>query len=353
MRGENAMSKSKGKKNYSYKEYTFTYEGKRYHTYGKTEREAKRKADKKLEELKAKSRAVTDYTVAEWTDAWINTYKTNTSASWKKAVKRMIDKDINPSIGNMMLADVRPMDIAEVTNALSKYSESYANKILLVIKQIFKAAEENELIVKDPARSAKLPKCRANTERRTITPLERETAIKTAREHPEDGRLFMIMLFCGCRPQEVSALQMKDFDMENHVLHITKARKSDGEIGEPKSKAGVRDVPIPDALIEFLPEKESEEYVCVNTVGDPLTRESSQRMWKRFKKAMDIETDMTPYCFRHTYCTDLQDAGVPIVVASRLMGHSDIALTSKIYTHHSKESFDDALTKLNKLHECK
>ena len=295
--------------------------------------------------------------------------KQRQTASWKNAVERMIENDILPEIGGMNLADILPVDIARVTNNLSKYSESYARKILLVLKQIFRTAEENDLIAKDPARSAKLPKCRENKGRRTITPHERELAVRTAIKHPEDGLLFMVMLYCGCRPQEVAALYMRDFDIENHVLHITKARKADGNIGTPKSKSGVRDVPLPDALIEMLPNKGADELLCVNTFGDPLTREATQRMWNRFKRDMELEhgtktyrnkliephlpDDLTPYCFRHTYCTDLQDAGVPIVVASRLMGHSDISLTSKIYTHHSKDSFDDALARLNRLHESK
>jgi integrase len=42
--------------------------------------------------------------------------------------------------------------------------------------------------------------------------------------------------------------------------------------------------------------------------------------------------DLRPYCLRHTYGTDLQDADVPINVAKYLMGHEDIATTGNIYT---------------------
>ena len=41
---------------------------------------------------------------------------------------------------------------------------------------------------------------------------------------------------------------------------------------------------------------------------------------------------LVPYCLRHTYCTDLQRAGVPINGAKYLMGHSDISVTANIYT---------------------
>lgn len=63
-----------------------------------------------------------------------------------------------------------------------------------------------------------------------------------------------------------------------------------------------------------------------------------------------VADDLVPYCLRHTYCTDLQSAGVPINVARELMGHSDISITAKIYTHHSEIDFDNAKQLINKLH---
>lgn len=351
-----------------YKTSSFTYEGKRYYCYGKTQREADRKADRKLEELKKGLVTVSPgITVDEWTKKWKATYKTNVSSHWSGCIDHMIEAEISPAIGKKSIASVKPVDIAAIANGLSKYSESYAKKIMFVLGQIFRTAVDNDLIVKSPVRGVKLPVCKANESHRSITMAERELTLHVAYNAPQDGLFFVIMLYCGCRPQEVCALLGKDFDTGNMVLHITKARKSDGTIGEPKSKAGIRDIPIPDALLPWLKDIKPDEYVCTNVYGEPLIKESANRMWKRFKRRMDIENgakvyrnqiiestladDLTPYCYRHTYCTDLQDAGVPLVVASRLMGHSDISLTAKIYTHASKDSFEDAKDRINNLHK--
>ena len=43
---------------------------------------------------------------------------------------------------------------------------------------------------------------------------------------------------------------------------------------------------------------------------------------------------------RHTFFTDCQAAGVPLNVAKEWMGHSDISVTSKIYTHMVDEVFE-------------
>ena len=55
-----------------------------------------------------------------------------------------------------------------------------------------------------------------------------------------------------------------------------------------------------------------------------------------------VADDLVPYCLRHTFCTDLQDAGVPINIAKELMGHSDISITAKIYTHQTEYAFNNA-----------
>lgn len=57
---------------------------------------------------------------------------------------------------------------------------------------------------------------------------------------------------------------------------------------------------------------------------------------------LPLADDFTLYNLRHTYCTDLEKAGVPINIASRLMGHSSINITAKIYTHASTQALEMA-----------
>ena len=67
--------------------------------------------------------------------------------------------------------------------------------------------------------------------------------------------------------------------------------------------------------------------------------------------AIDPETsvvadDLTPYCLRHTYATDLQSADVPINVAKDFLGHKSIDMTSQIYIHLSVDAFAEASLKV-------
>ena len=60
-----------------------------------------------------------------------------------------------------------------------------------------------------------------------------------------------------------------------------------------------------------------------------------------------LAPDLTPYCLRHTFCTDLQRAGVPINVAKELMGHANISVTANIYTHRDQKVFHSNMAKLD------
>lgn len=66
-------------------------------------------------------------------------------------------------------------------------------------------------------------------------------------------------------------------------------------------------------------------------------------------EAPELLGQLQPYCLRHTYCTDLQRAGVPLNVAKYLMGHSDISVTANIYTHTTEDVIRDAADKIEAL----
>ena len=119
--------------------------------------------------------------------------------------------------------------------------------------------------------------------------------------------------------------------------------------------AGIRDIPIHSQLRPRLLEARGKPFSPVFPTGrgGRQNENSLRRMWTGFKRELDIylgaevyrnqiirsvvAPDLTPYCLRHTFCTDLQRAGVPLNVAKELMGHSDISTTANIYVHMDVE----------------
>jgi len=54
------------------------------------------------------------------------------------------------------------------------------------------------------------------------------------------------------------------------------------------------------------------------------------------------EDRRSPHVLRHTFCTHLADADVPIDVIRQLAGHADIRTTT-IYTHIHDNPLEDAI----------
>jgi len=234
-----------------------------------------------------------------------------------------------------------------------------------MLREIFRTAYQNELINNDITKNLSRPKGIPPKERRNITSKERTALLTVLNGHR--GEVFIkLQLYCGLRPGEALALKWCDIDFNNNIININKARKKDGQVGPPKSKAGNRDIPIPTVLVGLLKAQKQEPFnlVCTQIKGSPHTESSKKKLWKNIKRKMNIEMgcnvyrnelippypltdDFVMYNLRHTYCTDLQKAGVPIDVARRLMGHSSIDITSKIYTHASSNVLEQARDLIN------
>lgn len=371
------------KGNDGYYRKTFTFDGKRYSVRATTPELLYEKLAKMKSDLKNGTKVVNGNTlVGQWAFEWLDTYKKDSVR--KRTYDRYVGSLNNiliPAIGNMRIKDVRQVHLQRVLNSLKGKSEDYARKIRQMLYSIFDKAKKSNMILDNPAEDLDLPMVRPGMSRRTITAEERERILALCETH-RAGLWVLTMLYCGLRPGETIPLTWNDIDFDRAVLKISKAyERGNTEFKEPKSMAGIREVPIPAPLMEklkeYCPKDKPFDFVFQqfdhtknrNPTGDHHTLGTLRSLWDDFKTELDISMgaryeergqrkkkvvtlsvvadDLVPYCLRHTYCTDLEAAGVPINVASRLMGHANISITSKVYTHNSAAAFDNAANAIN------
>ena len=354
-------------KKYSYIRKTMTFEGKRYEVTGKTEQEALEKlAELKVSLQRGEKTVGGNSTVDRWFREWVDVYK-KPSGMTAKSLENIESKYrlyLKPAIGSMKLKDVREVHLQKILNSQEGMSYGHVSAIYSLMQNLFRKARLTRMIVYDPSEGIQLPHSVKRT-RRSITEEERKALLKTAETH-RGGLLALLSLYAGLRPGESMALQWKDIDFEKNEIHVYKALESGStNIKGPKTQAGVRDIPIHAALLPKLQaaQKGPFDFVLTDTKGRPLTNITKQRMWDSFKYQMDVnmgakrkrsaivESKMAPdfnvYCLRHTFCTDLQRAGVPINVAKELMGHANISVTANIYTHRDSQTLHANIQKLS------
>ncbi len=352
-----------------------TVDGRVYKIRADTKEELAVKEYKKRQELENGIRKITrSILVRDWTEEWMENYKRpSVSAETFQSYSNVIRKHIIPEIGNMRISAVKPIHVQKMVNRLSGMSKKMIDRVTQLTWSMFDAAKANDLVIDNPAERIKKPKG-TKTGRRAITDTERRYTLQLAETHPA-GMLVKFSLYCGLRPGETCALQWRHIDFSKKVLHVESTIKRCGGVGEPKTSAGIRVVPIPDLFLQDLKKYRSccgwptdpFDYILRNNSGGRMSANVIRSRWQSFKNDLNIlmgcdsidgkavppyrvADDLVLYCYRHTYCTDLQDAGVPINIAKDLMGHADISITSKIYTHSTEKSFNSARQLINKLH---
>lgn len=273
---------------------------------------------------------------------YLETYKkSSVSASWYRDLCWIKDMLVE-GISNKPVGKITPIEVQSFLNSCD-YADSTMKKIYDFTKKIFRHAQINGTT--DYTFDLIVPRGRPAKSRRSLTDREQLALLKVIKGTRAEA-FISIMYYCGLRPSEVSALTWSDIDFDRNVLTVSRAVKRNDAIGEPKSRAGVREVPIPSNLSTVLQNTpKSSIFVCWQRNGHH-TKSSVRKLWQKIKKELETELcheiDFSLYDIRHTYCTNLERAGVPINIASRLMGHSDISLTSKIYTHASSEALEIA-----------
>lgn len=319
-----------------------------------------------------------DTKFGEFMDIYLRAYKASRVSPDTLAFLEIIGRKIVDGVGDMKVSRIKPLQIQEYLNTLTGYSEGYLSKIFQLTCQVFEHAYRNGLTAVDYSLILQMPQGNPSKTGRSLTDQERKALLEILPGFR--GEIFCkLILYCGIRPGEAMALQWKDIDFKREELNVNKAFKRSGYIGYPKSDAGFRTIPIPSHLIPLLKEHYTgpTQRVCVNSNGKPYTEGARRAMWKAVKRRMNIAMGCTVknnkllpptftnkngttftlpfpldekfdmYFLRHTYCTDLERAGVPINIARRLMGHASIEITAKIYTHYNDESMERARNLIN------
>ncbi|MDD4591705.1 MAG: site-specific integrase [Parabacteroides sp.] len=339
---------------------TFTFEGKRYDIVAKSDEELAVKIAMRKRDLKEGKETISNsMTVRSWFKTFMKSYKEGSLSpeTYDDYFSRWNSK-IDPYIGSMKIKDVRQIHCQNVINQMDGSSKTYIKKVANTMFQMFERAKSNKLILENPAADIEFPEAEDGTHR-ALTDFERDITIKVAEYH-RGGLWVLTLLYCGLRPSEAARLDGRHLDFMNKRVIVEGAVKKKGNrLGKTKTESGNRILPMPSNLEQKFRDLKRKplEPVFQNNNGGRLSKTNMRILWNNFKREMNIAAgcevyrnqvlppyriadDLVPYCYRHTFCTDLEAAGVSINEASRLMGHKDIRVTSKIYTHYSQESFD-------------
>lgn len=280
----------------------------------------------------------------KWADEWLYTYKEPDvrPITFDTTYYRPVTLHILPYFKGRYLQDISQADLKRFANTIKHFSQSLINRIMLCLYGIFETAVDNDMLVKNPCRNLKV---KSNKEKQKKRTYDKETVLKLCSINHKHAIYVDIILSLGLRASEVCGLKFSD--IVNSQIHIqrgiTEARGV-RYIDKPKSANSTRKLSVPNELMQKIKSIEKiDEFLFPN-----MTPKKLHQKIDTFYNSLGIPKDLrlSPHELRHTCGTLLYDETKDIYHVSRFLGHSDIAITTKIYVHSEMQDSKISLTHL-------
>lgn len=263
-------------------------------------------------------------------------------------------------IGNIPIKDITIKDLNDFINTLTNHSNSVIEKILIKVRSGYKYAIDNDYIEKNLVERIIKPKSIKEDKKVSAFTLEEQKEFIKLIPISKYYIQYLIGLNTGMRIGEINALHIDDVDFINKTIKINKTVARDKNFNDfinstTKTKAGTRVVPINDILYDKLKEycKDKKSYLFSEerVISSGMVNSDIKRLCA---KSDIIKTKVSTHVLRHTFATRCIESGMPAVVLSKLLGHTDISTTLNTYTdvfnEFKQEHFEIATEYFKKLY---
>lgn len=212
-------------------------------------------------------------------------------------------------------------------------------RIISGLRSFFKYCLVEDISKKDPTLLLEAPKMRRKLPD-TLSFYEIEQMINSIDlSKPEGVRnkaILETMYSCGLRVSEVVNLKISCLFLDVGFIRVT--GKGDKERLVPIGSDAIKHINIyKDHVRNHVQIKTGEEdIVFLNRRGQRLTRVMIFLIIKELARIANIEKNISPHTFRHSFATHLVEGGADLRAVQEMLGHESIT-TTEIYTHLDRE----------------
>lgn len=252
------------------------------------------------------------------------------------------------------------------------YKYSTINTVRGVLKPAFEMALEDDIVRRNPFSFRLVDVIPNDSETRKALTKEEQMRLLAYIEGDTCRRRhyneIVILLGTGLRISELYGLTKADIDFSEGLIRVekqlTRTRNSEYYIEKPKTESGTRNIPmsleVAQAFRDIISNRQTPEvellidgysgFIFLDKDGKPKVAGHLEHAMKRiidsYNKCPTDKLVATPHVLRHTFCTDMARAGIPMKELQYLMGHSDVGTTMNIYTHSSYDAAKNAFDKV-------
>ncbi|MEG0324673.1 MAG: site-specific integrase, partial [Raoultibacter sp.] len=314
-----------------------------------------------------KSSAKTKYTVGSYVDEFIALRKASGEyayGTWQKDVSYF--KCVKRLLGHSNIASVTPLMIEKAYAAMrngdspsgKKLSGTYFGSIHASLYGLFEHAKNHDVISANPCEKIKPPK--SDTAEKKALKTEAMSAFISSLDFTNPNHIALLMCATmGVRRGEALALCWGDVDFGERSVFISGSIDETGAVKSPKTKAGIRRLPMPEIAFDALRVRKAAQKadfeqtrsaisivgstplepcqkpttpIASNLIGGFILPHSLSTWWRRHRGDFGMD-EWTIHELRHSYLSALAVAGVHPKVMQELAGHASSSTTLEIYSH--------------------
>lgn len=359
------MGRKKMEKNISYDEERKLYyvclnwgkgdDGKYIKTYFTTS--LKKEAQKRLkqhEKERAAGKLVlpTKLTVSDVADNYLRYKELELEETTLYGYRNILNKHVIPYFADKSIQSITLQDIQNYEIEKSKeLSSSTLKKHRELLKSIFQDAKRKQIISNNPLelmeRQRKTSKKRECMNAAEVAELVQSVA-GTDLEVP-----VVLASYLGLRRGEVLGLRWEDIDFEKGILHVCNTRTKAGATlieKQPKTEKSNRSFLMPLPVVTALQKAQARKHEMLESknfyvdCGYVVTKKNGMAFSPNYlsesfhnhvkKTGMKL---IRYHDLRHSFASIANAAGTSMMEISSAMGHSNLGVTSSIYTHEFEQ----------------
>ena len=248
---------------------------------------------------------------------------------------------LNPEfgIGAIKLTKLTRRDVIAFRDRLlaSGVTVHWVHKVFGNLRQMLALADDNELIAHNPAQGIRI--LRSSRAPGRITIPSKDDVCRLIEAASEDFRPYVIVAaLCGMRSSEMRGLPWRHVDFEAGFIRVRQRADRLCNIGEPKTAAGVRDIPMGPLVASTLREWRQRcprgelDLVFPSNCGTIRAYENlSRHFFKRLCRKVGIKARL--HDLRHFAISLWIEQGLPPKAIMEFAGHSSINISFGLYGH--------------------
>ena len=281
-------------------------------------------------------------TLGAWLDEWYAaTVKGQKAQRTEEHYRDIIDRKIRPALGALPLVKVDATAVQRFTTGLLQdFAPRTVNQTLDLLNRAMRLAKQHRKIADNPVPDVQRPTRRAQDRPTPPSTEDVAGALETAQGSPYYAALYL-GADTGMRRGEIAGLRWEHVNLADGFLDVVESRTVGmaGVIAKaPKTEAGQRRIFLSTATVDVLIDHRDRQdehhgffgfpaasYVFTNAKGEPA---HPNVIYKEIKKL-----GLSVRGLRHFSATSLVEAGESIVNVQQRLGHSDPAITMRVYAH--------------------